>query len=394
MRNILFFFSIFFGLNSCFSSTNEQKDLDLSPEILSVEEQPIVQNSLDSKEQNPKQVAPASVVKWQNFFQSAPTVAERKLIEQRLDRWTERDSIENLLKKGQMEMIVGRDKVAEASFRSILRLESNNLEAIFEITALYLKRKELDRAFEFLGNIKDEIVLRENVDANTKFKYRYLLALAYIARGEYHEGRRVLSDLIGIDKTFVPGYVALASSYVIQNKLEVSKFIAERGIDRGKESAALYNILGIVEEKQGLYESADRWYTKAIDTKNSFAPAMVNKANLYLKQFQFNDAEELLTRALMFQPGNVEALVSIGIVRKKNGNFDGAKAAFLKAIDLEPENAIARFNLGVLMLNAYDRPNEAIRLFNETVQISKENRDVKRSAENYIREIKDNMNAL
>ena len=97
--------------------------------------------------------------------------------------------------------------------------------------------------------MKEGITTSDSVTKSFIFRYRYTLALAHLARGERTKAHKLLSDLIGVDKSFAPAYVSLATSYLGLGKESVAEFVAKRGLDRIKDHPALLNLMGIIAQK-------------------------------------------------------------------------------------------------------------------------------------------------
>jgi Tfp pilus assembly protein PilF len=348
------------------------------------------QHDLDvpmSVTQNGK-VPPDAVMNWQAFFKSPPSGKDRNILEQRLAAWTESSNPKELLAKGRSELALGKVGAAETTFRKLLRLSPRDLDAALELASLYLKKKDVVNAFEFLSTVKDGLSASDSIGHSFLVRYRYTLALAYIARGDQDKGHKVLSDLIGVDKAFSPAYVALATSYLASGKDSVAEFVVRRGLDRSKDDPRLLNLMGLVQQKKRLFDEARLWYDRALKSDEGFAPALVNRAALSAQNFELGPAETDLLKALERDPRNVDALISLGIVQKKQGNHAGAKASFTKAVDTDPDNPYARFNLAVLLADDLKKPDEAVRLFHEVLQTNQPAGDLKDLARSYINDLK------
>lgn len=329
-----------------------------------------------------------AVMNWQAFFKAPPSGKERSLLEQRLAGWSDSSNPKELLAKGRGELVLSKVGAAETTFRKLLRLDPENLEAALELASLYLKKKNVVEAFEFLSTVKEGLASSDKAGHNFIVKYRYTLALAYIARGDRDKGHKVLSDLIGVDKAFSPAYVALATSYMTIGKDSVAEFVVRRGLDRSIDDPRLLNLMGLVQQKKRLFDEARLWYDKALKSDPGFASALVNRAAIATQNFEFSAAEGDLLTALQRDPLNVDALIALGIVQKKQGNHPGAKASFTKAIDAAPDSPYARFNLAVLLADDLKKPDEALRLFHEVLQTDLPAGDLKDLARSYINDLK------
>ena len=330
-----------------------------------------------------------AVMDWQKFFKPAPNADQRRQIHVLLSKWKEEDSAEAILKKARLQLAVGLIEDAEASFRQMLRIDSDNAEVLLDLATLYLRKRALDKAFDYIEQAQRYIAASEEAPYQYRFRYRFVLAQGLLARGENKSGRAILSDLIAHDKGFVPAYAVLANSYISQGKLALAEFVALRGLDRGKEDAWLVNIIGVIAQKQGETTKADTWIARALEVDPNYAPALVNRANLAISRAYYESGEEDLKKAIAIAPDSVTAHISLGILYKRTGRFDLAKNALSKAIDIDPESSYARFNMGMLMLDTFKEPNEALRFFHETLQTGDNDADVKEMAQIQIKAIRE-----
>ena len=342
------------------------------------------------KDKGGQKVDAAAVMDWQKFFKPAPNEGESRKIHVLLDKWKQEDTPENILKKARLQMAVGLVEDAEASYRQLLRVDSENQEVLLDLASLYLRKRVLDKAFDFIEQAQRYIASSEEAPYAYRFRYRFVLAQALLARGDHKEGRAILSDLIAHDKGFVPAYAVLANSYIAQGKLPLAEFVAMRGLDRGKEDARLINIVGVVAQKQGDTAKADTWIGRSLEVEPSYAPALVNRANMAISRAYYESAEEDLKKAVAIAPDSVTAHISLGILYKRTGRFELAKNALSKAIDIDPESSYARFNMGMLMLDTFKEQNEALRFFHETLQTSDNDVDVKEMAQIQIKSLREN----
>jgi len=339
-------------------------------------------------------VTPADVLEWQKFFKAPPTVDQRGMLEKQISGWSNASKPADILARGRSEQAIGRLPAADASFREVLRREPNNLEALLELAALQLRMRKTARAFDSLTQLRSEIGVQRDVPQALVFRYRYVLALGYLARGDRDKGHKVLSDLIGVDKEFAPGYAALASSYLGLGRDSVAEFIAKRGVDRAKQDAALFNILGVVAERRNDGSSARANFNRALEITPTFGPALVNRSALAVREGELGAAEEDILRALLYDPTNVDALVTLAVVQRRTGRFEAARATLEKAINVDPDNAVARFNLAVLMAQELKKPAVARRLFNEVLQTSSATPEVKDYAKSYLSDLQASAEAL
>jgi tetratricopeptide (TPR) repeat protein len=225
-------------------------------------------------------------------------------------------------------------------------------------------------AGRYLGEIRSYLDESKGLDPAFDFKFDYVSALFHFQSGEPDRARKLMSDLIGVDKTFIPAYTALASYYLAQDKNDIAEFIVKRGIDRNKLDEHLANMLGAVYFKSGKIEEAETWFGKALELSPGFAPALINRASLRMKQGK----EELAWADISAVKDEADRpssyYVILGILLERKGQHDASEKAFLAAIQRNPEDSYAKYHLAALYERKQDDRHKAARLYNEVVQIS------------------------
>ena len=361
-------------------SANGELDVDMAP----IQNGNSSQNDIDTQTQ--EQSAPMS---WRDFFKPPPNKKERNLLEKSIIPANGKDDPSKLLDEARSLLALGQFDKSEHAYHNLLRIDSDNLQGQLELTMIYLRKKQTEHAFNLLEEIKQNLGELESIPSSFLFQYRYTLAIAYEMVGDTHKSHEILSDLIALDKTFTPGYAALASSYLKKGKLEVAEFIIHRGLDRGKEDPALINLLGVVTEKMGDLEKAAAWYEKALSLSPNFVPALVNKGILSLRRYNYENAENALKQALSLQSAHIEAHTALALVYMRTGKSKDAKILLEKVLELDPQNPDSRYNLALLTLHSLDHPYQAMRLFYEVLQSSgKSSSHLKELAQSYIDDIK------
>jgi len=375
-----------FLISGCFSNQKaDVMNLDIQPVKTATSEKKVTYENLTKPE---KIIIPQdAVTNWQSFFKSPPNAVQKNILEQKLKKWSDNDTAQGLIARGRSESAVLQHGAAEISFRKALRIDGNNHDAMLELASLYLKKGDIATTFELLTQVREVTTTSENISKNFIFKYRYILALAYLARGEREKGHNILSSLIGEVKNFAPAYTALASSYIELGRLNVAEFVMKRAVDRIKDNASVFNLLGYIHQRGRQSDAARRWFDKALAIDPHFAPALVNRGNLYAQQFELGHAEKDLLAALAADPSSSDAMVSLGVVQKRQGNIAGARASLSKAVEMNPNNAFARFNLAVLMAKDLKQPTDAIRLFSEVMQTSGATRELTNMAKTYVMDL-------
>ncbi|MCX6118144.1 MAG: tetratricopeptide repeat protein [Proteobacteria bacterium] len=376
------FFSILILISGCSTTREnigEQDNLDIDSKT-----EAITAFTPSNSEPGPKA---KDVFEWQKHFKSLPAPNDRVKLESQLQQKTGA-TLTDLQKRARIEFALGKLAKSEATYREILRQDKNNMEALIELASIYFKQKNSENCIKVLSDVKEIIIQSEQPDKLLLFRYRYLLSLVQIMRGNREKGHAILSDLIGIEPSFAPGYSALAASYLAIGKDQVAKFIVERGLDRGIEDPMLFNIMGVVFKRAGKNALARDYFNKALGISGHFAPALINRANLNIESSEMRIAETDLKKALEVDPLNVEAMINLAVVQRQTGRFKQAKEMLDRVIEVSPENAQARFNLALIMKENLKNNTEALRLFREVMQTEDANPDLKNLARAASEELK------
>lgn len=333
-------------------------------------------------------ITPDAVFNWQKFFKGPPAAKERIGLITAVKKAESASTSEELVIRGRNEFSLGLISSSESSFRQALRKDPKNIDAMIELAATLQRQRKTRGSFEVLANARSQLNQQESPDPSQVFRYRYTLAMAHLANDERDKAHPILSDLVGKDRTFLPGYAALAFSYLKDGKDAVAKFIIDQAIDRGGDHASLYNILGLLAERQGNSSSAKAQYNRALALSDSYAPALVNRANLYVSNQELSMAEADYKKALEVDPANVDALIGLAAVFRRTGRHNSAKEKLLRVLDLDTDNPNARFNLAILMRDNLKDEGLALRYYNEVTQSDRASPRLKEMARASIEEIR------
>ena len=383
---------LYFFLGAC-ASTDDKSSLDIPmPGSAELPESSAIQ----LVERDRQNIKPTKIVSWQSFFKSNPTPSETKSLRKVIEKseMNKSHSIEDLLKLARNLRTIGEVKRAEVRYREILNRNSENFDATIEIAEIYLYQRKIERSFDYISKAKKIIASRENPAKLDVFRYKYVLALSLISSQRRDEGHRILTELINEDRKFVNGYLALSESYLAQKKIELTKFIAKRGLDETPNHPSLLNVLGVTFQLDGRHEKAKSYYNRALEQNPNLVAALVNRATLSIHKAAFKSAEIDLNRAIKIAPYYNNALVSQGVLYKKTGRFTSAKIAFQAALDQNPENAFARYNLASLLANRFNDKNQALRLFYEVLQSNELTQEISDLARVQIQGLRDSRISL
>lgn len=333
-------------------------------------------------------VSAQAAFNWQKAFKGPPTSKERPALQVTIKQLTDSHAFEDLVKKGRNEFALGLAEAAELSFRKALRIEPRNVDVLIDLASVLQRLRRTSAAFDVLADARSILNSQESPEESLVFRYRYILAMTHLANDDRARAHPILSDLVGKDRTFLPGYGALAFSYLKDGKDSVANFIVEQALDRGGDHPSLYNILGLLAERQGKVAAARSHYNRAISLNDSYAPALVNRGNLYLAANELVMAEADYKRALDADPSSTDALIGLAVSFRKSGRYATAKEKLLRVLDLDGDNPQARFNLAILLRDNLKDEGLALRYYNEVLQSDRASTSLKTTAKAAIEEIR------
>jgi len=87
-------------------------------------------------------------------------------------------------------------------------------------------------------------------------------------------------------------------------------------------------------------------------------------------------SENTLWSILTEKPDNQDALTMLGIVRGRQGRYPEAEALFRRVLQLNPKSVVASRNLANALL-AEDKPEEAIRRYSQTIELTPQDSDLR-----------------
>lgn len=326
---------------------------------------------------------------WRSFFKAPPGKKDRMLLESAIIKSKTFKTPEEALEFARKQHALGHFEEAEKLYRYYLSKIPGQLKVNLELAMVMLQTHDYEKAFKVLEEIRYRLESGVSASRGFVFQFRYTLALAYYYINNRNKCHEILTDLIDEDKTFTPGYAALASSYFAMGKDDVAEFILHRGIERSQESATLLNLLGVISQKKGLYEKADYWYNRALELNSDFAPVLINMGVLAIRRYQYEEAERLLKRSIALLPSAPEAYIALSVAYMNQNRPDDAKALLDSVLGGDPRNTWARYNMGVLTLYSLKNPFKALQYFEESIQTSGAGEDeIRWASQNFINDIK------
>jgi tetratricopeptide (TPR) repeat protein len=232
---------------------------------------------------------------------------------------------------------------AVSNLRTVLAIDSNNLQAFSTLAFIYYDMNMLEMA-KLVGN---QAIKKADEIATGKFEEEKAeeASEGKAAKGKAKKGKDKKEG--GEDE---PGVKAV----------DVRE--AGTGVtpEMKKQLAIVHNTLGLVELKKKNISPAIKQFKEAVVLDGGFAEARLNLAALSLNNRDYGTAEENFREALKMQPKNYEAAIGLGVALRGNKKIDEAETQYLSAQKLDSANPSSYFNLGLLYQDYKDGQKPAL----------------------------------
>ncbi len=234
---------------------------------------------------------------------------------------------------------------AVSNLRTVLALDSNNLQAFSTLAFIYYDMNMLEMA-KLVGN---QAVAKADEIATGKFAEE---KVEEAAEGKAAKGKKGKKEKKESGDDTEGGKLAK----------EVNVHEEGTGVtpEMKKELAVVYNTLGLVELKKKNISPAIGQFKKAVGMNPKLAEARLNLAVLSLNNRDYNTAEENFKAVLELQPKNFEAAIGLGVALRGNKKIDEAETQYNTAEKLDPSSPWSYFNLGLLYQDYKDGQKPAL----------------------------------
>jgi len=222
---------------------------------------------------------------------------------------------------------------AVSHLRTVLALDSNNLQAFATLAFIYYEMNMLEMA-KLVGN---QAIKKADEIATGKFEEE---KAEEAAEGKAGKGKKEKKKKEAKEAAEDDGKTAK----------EVDVREAGTGVTATMKSnlAVVYNTLGLVELKRKNISPAITQFKKAVEMNANFSEARLNLAALSLNNRDYKTAEENFRAVIQAQPRNYEASIGLGVALRGGKKIDEAEAQYNSAQKLDPSNPSSYFNLGLL----------------------------------------------
>ena len=196
-------------------------------------------------------------------------------------------------KKGNLEL-------AKSLYEKILKIDSNNFEAIFLLGSLFLQTRNFQEAIRYLN----KCILIQPKHANSYQNLGY----AFVEIGEFEKAKGLFFKAIEIEPNHADAYFNLANTFKQMRNFKKAQEFYEKTIQIQPNNPSAHNNYGNICKQLGEFEKAIASYNRAIELKSDHPRAHHNLGNTYNQLGEYSKAITSFKRAYQHQPFNLESL--------------------------------------------------------------------------------------
>ncbi|MFQ5646442.1 MAG: tetratricopeptide repeat protein, partial [bacterium] len=120
-----------------------------------------------------------------------------------------------------------------------------------------------------------------------------------------------------------------------------------KSLELKADNPDIYNNLGVIYKKKGLYKKAVEYFQKALLIVHYKTPeyAYINLALVYRLQKKYPEAISTYKKAIQLNPAFPQSYNGLGMTYKDMGDFDNALKQFKLALEVNPGFVAADLNI-------------------------------------------------
>ena len=210
-------------------------------------------------------------------------------------------------------------------------------------------------ALRFMGRPDDAVLVLDEAEAVRPGDPMTLLArgIALLHAGNYEQARAAFTDYaarLRSDARPAPEYYYYAGlNLAVLGELSEADALVSAGLEDYSDSAPLLLLAGVISERRGDLDNADRAYRQALDEDGSIAQAHKNLGDVAYRRGSHEEALQHFLRAAELDPNLGDDLFAkLGNILYKARKLDQAVEHWQRALELNPDNAIVRNNLEIV----------------------------------------------
>ena len=224
---------------------------------------------------------------------------------------------------------------AETLYEKALTADNKSFDALNGLVNVLILQNQFDSANSKIDNA----ISAENGNAETLAALHFLKSSVYIAQKNISAADSELKTAIGLDENYLPAYSAYASLLATRNQIDQAVEQYNNVIEK-KPSAAVYTLLGMLEDGRGNSAQAAGHYRKALEITPNTPIASNNLAWLIVSENGNLDEALRLAQTAVDRKSNTAGFYdTLGWIYFKKGLHSPAVEQLKRAIAIDEAEA-------------------------------------------------------
>ena len=260
------------------------------------------------------------------------------------------------------------DEKAIPYYEQIINFYPHDIDAMNSLGAIYRRIKQYQKSVEILKKAQHE----QNISS-----VNYNLGFTFKEMGNYEDAIECFESVITENPDDVLTYNHLGSIYLQQKNYEKSVNSFKHGLQVDQNHPILnYNLARCYAESKN-YRDSIKYFEKALRTRPGWIEAVRDFSDVLVKCQKNSSAQELVERTIKMHPQNADLLCILGNIFLSQFDYDNAVKTFEKAEEIEPNDVKILMGFSEA-LEKGDRIDEALEKAVEAADLSPLNPDVRK----------------
>ncbi len=237
-----------------------------------------------------------------------------------------------------IETFGGNDELAQKQYRAALRLNPSRGEYIQRLAKILSEKEQFDAA---------EKLYQANIDYHPSESEKYLSYAAWLlSRTRVPDALAHLKQAIALDtRNVADGLTLMVINGLSESEMQLA--IPDR-VEPHLQFADFLRQTGKTDMAEESYRRALQFINNEKTVKSAYFEKVYQ---FYLRNDRFEDAIEVLNKALEYLPSNPQLFLKVAGLYERIDNIDQAVKAYQSVLRLDPKNRHAKRRLDQMLLN-------------------------------------------
>jgi serine/threonine-protein kinase len=195
------------------------------------------------------------------------------------------------------------------------------------------------------------------------------LSMIHVSTGRHEQAIEVGKRALELDPLNAEAYRALADAYSAGGRAADAECTNGQAIDLARDAWLQHSNLGVFYLKRSRFDEALSAFRTVTDLVPDNEAGYRNMAAVYQITGRYDEAEEMLEKAVALRPGSVN-LSNLGTLHFSLGRFSAAAAAYERAAELNPIDPIIRGNLADAYRAVPDMASKAPDCYRQAIELA------------------------